>query len=249
MNAMKYVLSIVLIAGCLSVHAQLESAGKGSLEVINAGVGGNTSGDLLKRINQDVIPHNPDLVVVMVGTNDMVNSGKLTPYDVYRENLSAIVDTLLKNKIQAVLMSPPPVDTVYLFSRHDRAKFKALPNEKLDSVRKMMAEVALEEDLLFVDLQAEFTARGLPKHNADSLIKNARNSGQKDGVHPTPQGYAFIGQFLYGKLKQEGLIDGNIKIVCFGDSITYGSRVEGAGTSTGDTYPAVLLRLIEKMVE
>src|SRR5690554_5030310 len=60
------------------------------MEVINAGIGGNTSGQLLERIEEDVIGHRPDLVIVMVGTNDMVNSGKLTSYDVYRQNLQAL---------------------------------------------------------------------------------------------------------------------------------------------------------------
>lgn len=112
-----------------------------------------------------------------------------------------------------------------------------------------MAKLAADRDLIFIDLQSEFIARGLPRHNADEVIMNVMNSGYADGVHPTAEGYAFIGKLIYDRLLKEKLFHKDIKIVCFGDSITYGSRVEGAGTSTGDTYPAVLLRLIEQSVQ
>ena len=42
--------------------------------VINAGVGGNTTRNLLKRVKKDVLAKKPDVVVMMVGTNDALNS-------------------------------------------------------------------------------------------------------------------------------------------------------------------------------
>lgn len=254
---MKRILSVLLFGGVLTSYSSgySQEYGKtrpgdtGGVEVINAGVGGNTSGDLLKRVNADVIQQQPDMVLVMVGTNDMVNSGKLTSFEMYKKNLKTMIDVCKADSIQVLLMSPPPVDTLYLFQRHDREKFNALPNDKLDSVRSIMAKLAADRDLIFIDLQSEFIARGLPRHNADEVIMNVMNSGYADGVHPTAEGYAFIGRLIYDRLLKEKLFHKDIKIVCFGDSITYGSRVEGAGTSTGDTYPAVLLRLIEQSVQ
>jgi lysophospholipase L1-like esterase len=35
-------------------------------------------------------------------------------------------------------------------------------------------------------------------------------------------------------------------VVCFGDSLTFGSGVKGAGTAEGEAYPAVLRRLFEQ---
>ena len=62
-----------------------------SAQVINAGVGGNTTKDLLVRIDRDVIDLNPDLVIVMVGTNDMLNSRKMVSYSDYTSNLELLV--------------------------------------------------------------------------------------------------------------------------------------------------------------
>ena len=42
-------------------------------EVINAGVGGNTVVNLLRRVDDDVIRHEPDAVFVMVGGNDAIS--------------------------------------------------------------------------------------------------------------------------------------------------------------------------------
>lgn len=40
------------------------------VSVINSGKGGNTSGQGLQRFEQDVIAHQPDLVIIMFGVND-----------------------------------------------------------------------------------------------------------------------------------------------------------------------------------
>ena len=46
-------------------------ANKLSLNVINSGIGGDTSGGLLGRFYQDVVRHQPDMVVILGGTNDL----------------------------------------------------------------------------------------------------------------------------------------------------------------------------------
>jgi len=41
-----------------------------NLPVINAGVSGNTTGDALERLDQDVLTQNPKLVIITLGAND-----------------------------------------------------------------------------------------------------------------------------------------------------------------------------------
>lgn len=221
---------------------------EGNIQIINAGIGGNTSKDLLERINEDVVVQKPDLVLIMVGTNDMVNSGKMVKYEAYERTLLKIIEILTEEKMGVILLSPPPVDTVYLFERHRREAFNELPNQKLESVRNMLYHITIEKDLHFIDIYNAFKKRGLPKHNIDEFIKNPKNCGKRDGVHPTPKGYQLIAETIFDYLEINHLIKPDLKIVCFGDSITKGVRVEGSGTSNGDTYPAALLRLIENSV-
>jgi acyl-CoA thioesterase-1 len=41
------------------------------LEVVNSGIGGDTSGGLLGRFYPDVARHRPDMVLILAGTNDL----------------------------------------------------------------------------------------------------------------------------------------------------------------------------------
>jgi lysophospholipase L1-like esterase len=70
---------------------------------------------------------------------------------------------------------------------------------------------------------------------------NVANADINDGVHPTANGYKVIATAVYQALSiTEPAVT---RIVCFGDSITYGYKMEGQGTVEGDPYPAVLNRM------
>jgi lysophospholipase L1-like esterase len=66
--------------------------------MINKGIGGNTSTDLLARFDEDVLPHNPSFVWIMSGTNDYWQ-------DVTAETYKANIDTLA-GKIKALNAVP-----------------------------------------------------------------------------------------------------------------------------------------------
>lgn len=229
------ILVVINFAVVLSSNAQ----------VINAGVGGNSTVNLLQRLESDVLQHKPDLVILMVGTNDMLNSKKMISYQLYKNNLNKILERIKENGANVLLMSSPPVDSVYLFDRHDKELFKEAPNVKLDSARHIVASLAYENDLEYLDLFQVFQDLKLPKHNEDKYFRNEKNSGAKDGVHPTSLGYRFIAETVFECLKEKRILEEHLKIICFGDSITYGSGVKNGGTVEGENYPAVLLSLID----
>ena len=206
-------------------------------EVINAGVGGNTSSDLLKRIDEDVLVHQPDLVLLMVGTNDMLNSRKMIGYEEYTSNMEVLIKKIETSGSELLLISSIPADSTYLFTRHDKRLFKESPNQKIDSIGKIVEQLAMENLIYFFDLNAEFKQLNLPLHNRDMLIRNVKNSGKTDGVHPTALGYRFIAENVYHFLKENKLIGEAKKIICYGDSITRGG-------GNGANYPAYLGELI-----
>lgn len=67
---------------------------KGHYEVLNRGFAGNNSTQLLQRIQRDVVAASPDLILILVGTNDMINSKKFLSYDSYLSNLQNIIRIL-----------------------------------------------------------------------------------------------------------------------------------------------------------
>ncbi|MBX2876602.1 MAG: SGNH/GDSL hydrolase family protein [Saprospiraceae bacterium] len=228
----------ILLSVGLMIIAQL------SAQVINAGVSGNTTADLLRRLGEDVLVHKPDLVILMVGTNDMLNSKKLISYQDYQENMEEIVRRIKERGTEVLIMSSPPVDSAYLFQRHDRSLYAATPNEKMKRACGIVDSVATEYGLYFLDLYEKLSELGLPKHNEDLFIKNLKNSGRADGVHPTPLGYYFIATHIYQLLKENNLTDKNI--VCFGDSITFGGERKGGDELIRRSYPAFLEQLLKQ---
>lgn len=77
------------------------------IEMINAGVAGNSSADGLKRISEDVINKKPDVAVVCFGLND-AGQRKL---DEYKNNLSEIFKRLNEACIKVIFMTPNMVNT------------------------------------------------------------------------------------------------------------------------------------------
>jgi lysophospholipase L1-like esterase len=105
-------------------------------------------------------------------------------------------------------------------------------------------ELAREKSLPLVDFRAVVEAHGGAVIAEDSLIRCEKNGGGTDGVHLTPAGYQLLGEAVFEAIGDR--VAPGETVVCFGDSLTYGVRVEGAGTVTGETYPAVLQRCFDQ---
>ena len=231
------ILNLIIILSTKTVVSEIK--------VINAGIGGNNTIDLLNRIDTDVISKDPGMVVVMAGTNDMLNSRKMLSYEEYSTNLRLITQKLKKSGMEVILISPPPVDSIFLFERHDRELFIESPNAKLDSISHINREIAFENNVYFIDLFEIFRNRNIPKHNEDLFIRNPKNSGIRDGVHPTEKGLMLIAEIIYRFLKENYLLRKDMKILCFGDSITRGINVSKKGEISVASYPSYLLGLLD----
>lgn len=235
-------LFLSLLASFLFVSPSLRGD---ALEVLNRGIGGNNSRHLLKRVDSDVLAAEPDLVVLMVGTNDMLNSGAAVPLEEYRANLRTLAEQILGAGARLVLMTIPPCDEPALFSRHPRAFFETRsPGERIADANAEVVRLAKEMGIPVVDVFQILNSIGAPGPDASSVLRNLANCGVNDGVHPTPEGYRLIATALYQEIA--GMNERPKRIVCFGDSITYGHGAAGAGTSEGDTYPGFLAKLLAR---
>lgn len=75
---------------------------KANLSMVNAGISGHTTINGLERLSRDVLQHQPTLVTVMFGLNDMVR----VPLDQYRANLVTIVRRCWETGAEVVLCTP-----------------------------------------------------------------------------------------------------------------------------------------------
>lgn len=73
--------------------------------VINAGSSGATTASTLSDLNRRLVKYNPDVVVLMLGTNDA--AGKVSE-NTYKANLRTILDKIMDKGAVPVLRTPPP---------------------------------------------------------------------------------------------------------------------------------------------
>lgn len=211
--------------------------------ITNAGVNGHNTSDLLQRMGSDVLSAHPQLVVLMVGTNDMLSPEKRIPVELFEKNYQKLI-TEIKKHSELILMTSPPVNTDYIFLRQDRKRYDdSGPEGLVRSANNIIKRLAVENSCPVIDIYAILQACGGSGTDKNSLFQNEANTGNTDGVHPTANGYRVIATAVYQAIKL--LFPEVWNIVCFGDSITFGYQMQGQGTTEGDSYPAVLKRMMD----
>ena len=206
--------------------------------VINAGVGGNNTIDLLERFEKDCLQHQPDLVIFMAGTNDM-NSKKFVALPAFEKNMQQLISRMKKIKSSIALMNLLPVYEPYLFTRHERSFYEPEGHHgRLLQMNESIRKLADMNKTALVDLYHVFSRVGNIGTAASSLIKNEANSQTTDGLHPTADGYRVMAVAVHAQLVCRQL-ENKKKIVCFGDSITKGDGIDG-----GENYPSYLQKLL-----
>lgn len=221
-----------------TIALTLRAAGNDPI-VINAGVGGNNTADLLKRIDKDCLSHKPELTVLMAGTNDM-NSRKYIPLEQYRKNMAILIEKIQASNSKVLLMTILPFYEPYLLTRHDPAHYGTDgPAKRRAAVNETIINLALQYKTELLNLGELFEKVGKVGLDKDSLIQNEANSQKTDGIHPTPNGYRFIGMAVYEHIRLQKLPQG--RIVCFGDSITAGD-----GSINKESYPGYLNKLLKQ---
>jgi lysophospholipase L1-like esterase len=207
--------------------------------LVNAGISGNNTNNLLQRIDADCLAHHPTLTIMMVGTNDM-NHGKFVPPPKFKANLEKLVTKITASGSHCLLMTILPFYEPYLLTRHPAAFFEpegpAGRRTEMNTIIKSVAEA--QKGCSFFDIGVLFEKVGKIGTDKDCLIRNEANSGKTDGVHPTPNGYRFlalaVSQFIFFNNLPVN------RIVCFGDSIT-----RGDGSTDKESYPAYLKKLLQ----
>ena len=113
------------------------------VNVINAGIGGITAKGSLKRMDKQVLSHNPDLIIVCFGLNDVNN-----PLEDYLGALEEIFERTLNSGAEVIFMTPNMLNTsvaddVAEFHRDYAIKTAKMQNEgKMDLYMEKAVELA-----------------------------------------------------------------------------------------------------------
>ena len=146
--------------------------------LVNAGVSGNTSRDLLARWEQDVLAKKPDVVFCMIGINDVWRHFDTFEKEGYYVSLEEeTMAESAKEVREFVFVSP-------FFMEGNRTDAMRQMTERYAAVMKMVAE---RRGLKFVDMQAAFDL--FLQHRSGISIS-------WDRVHPGDTGSMIIARRL-----------------------------------------------------
>lgn len=114
---------------------------RSQVTVINAGISGNTTDQGLARLEKDVLSHQPDLVTVMFGLNDLARSSKET----YQANLKAIITRCRTTGAEVLLCTPNGI-----------IENSGRPRARLEEFNQAMKDVGEETSTPVCDVYAAY---------------------------------------------------------------------------------------------
>lgn len=131
------------------------------IEVVNAGISGHKSSEMLARFQRDVLDRTPDLVTISVGVNDVWHAfrdfahgqdypeGNLPngiPLEDYKKNVEAMIDQARKANIKVMILTP-----TLIYENLDSPE-----NARLTRYCGALKDLAQRRKCLFVDYQKPF---------------------------------------------------------------------------------------------
>lgn len=167
------------------------------IELINAGVSGQTSHDLQGRFQRDVLDQKPDLVTINVGVNDVIKSLKNSQVSVetYRQNLTSMVKAAQARNISVLLLSPTIINE----------DLNSPENIKLAEYIATMKDIAQKNRCQYLDLNIPFRHVIMTYQRYGGRSQNILT---RDGVHPNLAGYQIM---AYTILKGWGIPEQQIQ--------------------------------------
>ena len=141
--------------------------------IVDRGISGQTTPQLLVRFRRDVIDLHPRAVHIMIGTNDIAGNTGAATIETVEGNIASMAELARAHGIAVILASIPPAAAFpWAKDKHPVAQIAALNH--------WIAAYAAREGFTYVDY-----------HPVLATPQGGMKPGlAKDGVHPTPAGYA-----------------------------------------------------------
>lgn len=144
-------------------------------KLVNRGVPGDTAGDGLRRVENDVISLQPDLVLIQFALNDAYTD--FTPAE-FRKNIDSIILKIKDNSSSEIAL----LTSVALLDPHEN-------RIALDFYKKIL-ESGAENNTPVVSVH-KYWEKQITSGAIHSLLV------QGDGIHPTEKGYELMAEAVF----------------------------------------------------
>lgn len=156
-----------------------------TIYLVNAGIGGHKSTDMLNRFERDVLQYKPDWVTISVGVNDVWH--EFLKEQLHRNDLSGVPLAQFKEKLTAMVTSAQSAGAkVALFTTTIiKENLSGPENQKLVAYNKAIRMIARDHHCLLADMDQAFR-EALSPHQKIGM--SDRGILTDDGVHMLPSG-------------------------------------------------------------
>lgn len=145
-------------------------------DVVNRGISGQITGEMLGRMQADVIHLRPEAVLILAGTNDIARGVPLTTI---QNNLTMMADLADKHRIKPIFASVLPVSDYHRAKNPAFAHIARRPPATIRQLNDWLQAFTKQRGYLYVDyFSAMVDGAGLLKADLAD-----------DGLHPNAAGY------------------------------------------------------------
>jgi lysophospholipase L1-like esterase len=145
--------------------------------MINRGIRGERSDEILSRFDSDVIAYKPEILIVLAGVNDLYQD---YPAEWVKRNLQAVYQRALQAKIKVMACTILPYNGMLSRVR-----------QRMQEVNEWIRAYSLEHGLGFCD-----TYRALEDPSRPGNLLST-----SDGIHPDVEGYRRMGDAIADALE------------------------------------------------
>ena len=143
-----------------------------NLTIINKGVNGSTTTDMLVRFDKDVLSYTPEKVFIMAGTNDLLCNRNI-PFIV--ENIELMIKDLTAKKIDILIGLPPDIIIEDAYQLFIESRTYAYCKQSLPILREKLISLCNKYECTYVDFYSITNT-------------NINNNIYLDGIHLNPSG-------------------------------------------------------------
>lgn len=152
------------------------------MPVVNSGIAGDTTDDILSDMKGRVYDYNPSKVFILIGTNDLLEDK--TNEEIFN-NIKKIVDGIKENRSEAEIY----IESIYPVNRSmDKRLYMvgSRQNKDIIEINKMIKDYCNEENLTYINTYDELL-------DEDG---NLKKDYSEDGLHLSSEGYDVVTKSL-----------------------------------------------------
>ncbi|MCD6398428.1 MAG: SGNH/GDSL hydrolase family protein [Candidatus Aenigmarchaeota archaeon] len=167
------------------LNSGMEHLNQEYVSVFNLGIVGETSKDLLERIDTECKAREPNIIIVKIGANDsrfnnVTEESIETPVTEFEKNIREIIKICKKYTSKIIFLGNTPVDesktTPTIWSNTEY-----FTNKTIKKYDEIIRSICKKEDIAYLDIFNMWTKIGYKK-----LLD------EEDGLHPNSEGHQKI---------------------------------------------------------